>query len=78
MIIPKGSIDFEKGVWQRVTNGIGGKTALITCPKCGYYVSLSTHTIADNGVVTPSLVCPHECDFHENVTLENWQRVSER
>jgi predicted RNA-binding Zn-ribbon protein involved in translation (DUF1610 family) len=38
------------------------------CPKCGKSVAVSdrTHTIAEDGTVTPSMVCPHEgCCFHE-------------
>ena len=33
----------------------------------------SGHAIADDGTVTPSLVCPEDgCDFHEFVKLEGW------
>lgn len=74
MLIPKGD-ETQKGTW------IGGRrsgdnrpTALISCPNCGQFMSLSQHTIAENGEVTPSLVCPHYgCDFHEHITLENWK-----
>lgn len=79
MIIPKGD-ETQKGTWiGGRQGGTNKRTALITCPKCGQFVSLSTHSIADNGDVTPSLVCPHYgCDFHENVTLADWSRVSSR
>jgi len=51
----------------------GRRTAIVTCPVCGLQASLSGHQIADNGVVTPSLVCPRErCSFHDYVTLIGW------
>jgi hypothetical protein len=31
------------------------------------------HTVADDGTVSPSLVCPFApCTFHEFVKLEGW------
>ena len=31
------------------------------------------HAIADDGTVTPSIVCPHEgCDWHVFGALEDW------
>lgn len=50
----------------------GKRTALVSCPECGKVASLSGHTIAANGDVTPSLICPFDCGFHEYVTLEGW------
>ncbi len=49
-------------------------TACVTCPNCGNPMSLKEHTIAANGAVSPSLVCPTEgCQFHEFVILEEWK-----
>jgi hypothetical protein len=49
--------------------------AHIICPKCGLKANLSNHTINEAGEVNPSLVCPNDnCDFHEWVILENWNK----
>lgn len=49
-----------------------GYSAIIYCPKCDQRLGL-THQIADDGTVSPSLVCTHEpCDFHEFVQLVGW------
>lgn len=51
----------------------GERTAFFTCPKCSTYGALAgSHEIADDGVVSPSVVCPN-CDFHDHVTLVGWQ-----
>ncbi len=50
----------------------GQRTALVKC-RNGHIASLSDHTIAPDGTVSPSLVCPREgCDFHEVIKLEGW------
>lgn len=50
-----------------------GKTALVTCSN-GHTATLSDHVIADDGTVSPSLVCPYAgCDFHEFVRLDGWK-----
>lgn len=55
---------------------IGG--ALLTCSR-GHTCSLTidkehAHTIAADGTVSPSVVCPIEgCDFHEFVRLIGWE-----
>lgn len=49
------------------------RMAIVACPKCGQTYSLRGHTIADDGTVSPSLVCPAKaCDFHEHVRLMDW------
>ena len=50
------------------------RTANVSCPTCGQVASLSGHSIAADGMVTPSLVCPYPgCTFHEYVKLEGWR-----
>jgi C4-type Zn-finger protein len=60
--------------WKYV-RGPALKRLLVTlvCPGCGKEVAVSraVHSIAADGAVTPSMVCPH-CPFHEWVSLENW------
>jgi len=49
------------------------RTALVTCSN-GHVSSLTDHTIADDGSVSPSLVCPYKnCNFHEFVRLDGWK-----
>lgn len=53
----------------------GGKTWL-QCPdnhRAAYGQEGDGHTIAADGTVTPSTVCPEEgCTFHEWVILDGW------
>ena len=63
-----------KGVWR---GGIfdGVSTATVSCPKCGEVASLTAHRINSEGKVTPSLTCPaRNCDFHEWVRLDGWNK----
>jgi hypothetical protein len=42
------------------------------CPN-GHIGSLDDHEIADDGTVSPSVVCPHVgCGFHDNIKLADW------
>lgn len=60
------------GTWRPGKTPDGKRTAFFRCPKCPTIGSLAgTHEIADDGKVTPSMVCPN-CDFHEFITLESW------
>ena len=44
--------------------------ATVTCAR-GHTMTLRGHSVAGNGEVRPSLVCPL-CTFHEWVTLRDW------
>ena len=71
-LIPYDS-EYKPGTWK---GGFAwnGKTALVTCIN-GHTCTLSEHKIADDGTVSPSLVCPYDgCNFHEFVKLEGWVR----
>lgn len=59
------------GKWWPCQNG-GARSATIGCPKCGRFAGLFDHTIAQDGKVTPSAVCPYGCGWHENIVLEGW------
>lgn len=49
-----------------------GVKAITVC-SAGHLGSVLTHTIDDNGVVNPSVVCGVTgCDFHEFVKLNDW------
>ena len=50
----------------------GVKTANLKCPN-GHIASLAKHQIANDGIVSPSVVCPYsECGFHEFIKLVGW------
>jgi hypothetical protein len=52
--------------------------AEICCPGCGKVGMVGhNHTVADDGTVSPSDVCPYEpCAFHEFIVLDDWGRPS--
>lgn len=78
MTLPK-SDSFTPSTWRHwidrdFVNRVDVRTACVTCPKCEKVMSLKNHAIAENGAVSPSLVCPeNDCDFHEFVVLEDWK-----
>lgn len=46
--------------------------AELTCPY-GHGMTLKGHTVAANGLVSPSVVCHSgRCSFHEFVSLQGW------
>lgn len=60
------------GTW-RPWDFAGGRRVILACPRCGEEASLGGHKIADDGAVTPSVVCPqHSCDYHEMIRLLDW------
>ena len=48
----------------------GSRSAIFACPDCDVVAKLSDHTIAENGEVSPSVVC--DCGFHRFITLQDW------
>lgn len=71
------------GQWWPATRTDGPTTATLICPDCKKPMSLQGHTIAADGTVGPSVVCPRasgnvecpECGFHEFVRLEGWNAI---
>lgn len=48
------------------------KGVLMKCSN-GHICSLNSYSIDNDGVVTPSVICPRTgCDFHEWVKLKGW------
>ena len=57
----------------------------MNCPKCGNAAALDGHTIAEDGTVSPSVVCPFKvktkenleepCGFHDHVRLSGWGKI---
>ncbi len=58
------------GSW-RTWDHNGKNRVLISCPGCGTEAGID-HDVADDGIMTPSLVCPNNCGFHEHVKLVGW------
>ena len=44
----------------------------------GDYFGLRTHSIASDGTVSPSVVCPYGCGFHKFIKLEGWDQIEGR
>jgi len=58
----------KPGQWRH-----SSEKAIISCPVCGHFGGLGNHTIAADGTVTPSLVCPWApCTYHDMGRLEGW------
>ena len=69
--------------WQRHTER---PVVDIVCPLCGHCFFLeqgergetsgpsrySSHGVSASGVVTPSVVCPWNCRFHQWIFLRDW------
>jgi hypothetical protein len=71
MIIVHQNNDHAPSTWKGLQTPTGRK-ASFTCPK-GHLGSLADHDIADDGRVSPSVVCPYDgCDFHDFIKLEGW------
>lgn len=66
----------EKGSWKEVRLYNGGLSAIFTCPACGVSGDLSDHIINALGEVSPSVVCPEECGFHDFIVLEGWNGIN--
>lgn len=63
----------SRGTWRGSRINGEKRSANFCCPGCGQRASLSHHTIAEDGKVSPSVVCPTEgCTFHEWIQLEGW------
>lgn len=78
MIIFKPSVNYEDDLpltWRSYKDQ--GKvlecSPVIVCPN-GHYLSIYKHTVSQDGMVSPSVVCPIDgCGFHEYIKLDNWQ-----
>lgn len=64
------------GTWEPVRVD-GRPTARVWCLGCGRAATLDDHEIQEDGRVSPSLICPHGCGWHESVRLDGWPGRSE-
>lgn len=63
----------DPGSWRDLPGVDGARSATVICPDCRKWCTLTHHTIAGNGVVSPSLACPwNSCTFHDHIKLEDW------
>lgn len=62
----------EKGQWWGVQRE-GKRGATLICPGCAIHAGLMDHAISADGSVTPSVVCPEDCGFHEYIRLVGWE-----
>lgn len=60
----------DKGTWWPA--GVPWK-ANVVCPDCGGRTNLRNHQVDEHGRVSPSLICPFGCGFHESVVLDGWE-----
>lgn len=79
-VLPSTEAGFQPGTWRPWVYGTGRQAgAVVTCPICLRTMSVgggrfgSAHTIAADGTVSPSLVCPYPpCAWHVFVRLDGW------
>lgn len=62
-------LDLGPGMWTPTPSDV----SWVRCGGCGERVRLTDHTVASDGAVTPSLVCPVECGWHVQARLVGWE-----
>ena len=64
--------EYKPNTWTEFKTTTG-RSADYVCPN-GHLGGLGDHTIADDGTVSPSVVCPRPgCDFHDHIRLVDWE-----
>lgn len=56
--------------WNYGTHELPVFVPAMKCPGGHVFLIRSHHTIAPDGTVSPSMVCPYRCNYHEFVQLE--------
>lgn len=59
----------------RLSNGLDDILYPTIRDSNGDWFGLATHSIAEDGIVSPSVVCPYGCGFHEFIKLEGWDQI---
>lgn len=71
--LPRTSHRWPKGGEWKPLRSEGTHTASVRCPECDELATLIDHTIAPNGMISPSLQCPtKDCTWHVNARLAGW------
>lgn len=63
---------WHEAVFKEVSTDRVIRIPLVCCPTCGQEMSLSGHMTQPDGTVSPSVVCPLRCGFHDFVQLFGW------
>jgi len=67
----------SNGTYKEFKSGPRHLSATIICPDCGQIMSLASHTIDQNGQVSPSVRCT-VCTFHDHIRLDGWAALNHR
>jgi len=67
-----GDVSLERQVYETIRTP-AKSVVMISCPDCGKFGVLNDHQVDDSGKVSPSVVCPHNCGFHEMIRLAGWK-----
>ncbi len=59
------------GRWWTHTHADQRLGVSISCPRCAKHAVLE-HDVAHDGTISGSIVCPHDCGFHDHGRLEGW------
>lgn len=49
------------------------RVPVMRCTAGHMFLVRQNHTIAADGTVTPSMVCPYGCAYHECIRLDDWR-----
>lgn len=60
----------DKGQWWPLQAADQIVSASFVCPVCELRAYLTDHEIAEDGTVTPSVLC--DCGFHDYLKLIGW------
>lgn len=72
-LVPSEKLEEEKGCYATAVTDDGRRIAIFSCPECGNIASLSEHSIAEDGTVSPSVVHSRDgCNFHDWIKLLDW------
>ncbi len=79
MVLLSRGLDLSQPLtWRPYTAQTGGLKANIV-GACNHGMNIRNHTIASDGTVSPSVVCPHPgCGWHVFVRLVGWAADGER
>lgn len=77
-------IEFQNNKDETIVNTwrpvklLNGDIAPALTDSNGDVFGIETHIISDDGKVSPSVVCPYECGFHDFVNLIGWKHISKK
>lgn len=78
-VIGEGFRDMEPQTWAPVIRapwlgGVNRVLAVVCCPYGHQGLIQPPHQVSDEGVVSPSCICPDDgCPWHDYLTLDDWR-----